>query len=245
MSLLAWMRLGVAAIWLCTAVGVLHPAYRAIGAAWLGRLGLPELLMYLACAGELLLGLRLLRPWEDDRLAGLQVAGIAGFTAVLAWADPWLLVHPFGMLSKNLPIVGLILATRLVEREGWSRRATWTLRAGMAVVWITEGLFPKVFFQQEMEREVVRRSGLVPMDAGDFLVGLGLAQALSGLAALLLPPRAAALLVFGQGLALILLPSLVSWQDPALWVHPFGPMTKNLPILAGSWVLAWRLWRSP
>jgi DoxX-like family len=32
----------------------------------------------------------------------------------------------------------------------------------------------------------------------------------------------------------VVLPLLVSWQHPLLWFHPFGPMTKNLPILFGT-----------
>ena len=241
---LPWMRGAVAAVWFLTGVLVLHPTYRQIGTAWLSRLSAPSWLMFATCAAEVILAVRLIaRPWTDS-LVALQVGAIASFTVILAWMEPTLLVHPFGMLSKNLPMVGLILATRLVETEGWSGRALWTLRAGMAVVWLTEGLGPKVFFQQPLELAVVANSGLVPGDPSAFLLGLGLAQAASGVAALLLPPRAAAGLLVGQALAVILLPALVSWQDPLLWVHPFGPMTKNIPICVGSLVAAWQLSRS-
>lgn len=243
-SALPWMRAGVAAVWLATGLLVLHPHYREVGASWLARLGLPAWPMVAACVAEVALGLRLLlRPWNAWLTYG-QMAAVTFFTAVLAFADPWLLVHPFGVLSKNLPLLGLVAAIRLVETEGWTPRALWTLRAGMAVVWLTEGLLPKVFFQQGMEIAVVANSGLVPGDPAAFLMGLGFAQAASGVAALLLPARAAAVLLVGQALAVVILPALVSWQDPLLWVHPFGPMTKNVPIFAGSLVAAWRLSRS-
>lgn len=239
------MRFGVAGIWLATGLLVAHPFYREVGELWLGRLGLGAWPMYLTCVAEVGLGIRLLlRPWNDT-LAWLQIGAMAVFTALLAFADPWLLVHPYGVLTKNLPIVGLILAVRAVETEGWTPRALWTLRLGMAVVWLTEGIFPKVLFQQPLELAVVANSGLVPGDPGDFLAGLGVAQALSGVLALVLPRRAAAVLLVGQALAVVLLPALVSWQDPLLWVHPFGPMTKNLAVCVGSFVAARRCWSSP
>jgi hypothetical protein len=30
---------------------------------------------------------------------------------------------------------------------------------------------------------------------------------------------------------------LVALHEPMLWVHPFGPLTKNVPILAGTWLV--------
>jgi len=237
------MRAGVATLWLSTGLLVVTPYYREVGHEWLSRLGLGDWAMYICCVGEVLLGVRLLFPWGRP-WAIAQGAVVLAFSVVLGTLDPLLLVHPYGMVSKNLPFLGLVAAVALVQAEGWTPRALWTLRAGMAVVWFTEGLLPKVVFQQPMELAVVANSGLVPVDPGTFLMGLGLAQAGSGAAALLLRGRPAATLLLLQGLAVILLPALVSWQDPALWLHPFGPMTKNIPILVGTWTAAWQLWRT-
>jgi len=231
---LAWLKAGAASIWLTTALGVLHPYYREVGHAWLFRLGLPDALMWLACAGELVLGALVLALPPKTWLLAVQVGGVAFFTTVLAALDPRLLVHPFGMLTKNGPFVALVVATWLAAREGWTPRAWWTLRVGMALIWVTEGLFPKVFFQQPLELDVVARSGLVPMSPSGFLMLLGLAQAASGVLALVLRGRWLVALLAAQVAALVLLPALVSWQDPTLWFHPFGPMTKNLPLLAGT-----------
>jgi hypothetical protein len=162
---------------------------------------------------------------------------VVGFTVILAALEPMLLVHPFGVLSKNYPLLAMLGTCWLVSREGWSSRATWLLRCGMALVWVTEGVFPKVLFQQPMEVAVVANSGLVPMRPDVFLALLGVAQALSGVLALVLRGRWLAWLLGAHLFALVVLPALVSWQDPLLWVHPFGPMTKNLPIIAGTWVV--------
>jgi hypothetical protein len=110
----------------------------------------------------------------------------------------------------------------------------------MACVWLTEGLFPKLLFQQPLELAVVAGSGLVPMDPSRFLVLLGAAQILSGVAALVLRGRPLRWLLGAQVAALVVLPLLVSWQAPSLWFHPYGPLTKNLPIIAGTLVALWR-----
>ncbi len=236
------MARSVALVWLVTAVGILDPRYRAVGADYLGRLGLADWWMPAACAGELVLGLRIWLGPPTVFLAGLQVSAIAFFTAVLAWVDPMLLVHPFGVLTKNLPLVVLLLVHRRVMAGGWDEVAIRGLRAGMAVIWLTEGIFPKILFQQPWEVEVVRRSGLVPIDPAAFLVLLGLAQAASGVLALSGSERVVRGVLVVQALALVVLPLLVASQDPFLWLHPFGPLTKNVPILAGTVILACRPW---
>ncbi|MBI3725322.1 hypothetical protein HY251_15425 [bacterium] len=236
----ALARWGIASIWLLTGALVVHPFYRRVGLEFLGRLGLPGWLMLVACAGEIVLGLRVGLGKASTVLCALQVAGIAFFTAVLACEQPALLVHRFGVLTKNVPIVALVLVSWLIEREGWSARARWILRSGMAAIWITEGLFPKILFQGQDELATVVASGLVPGDPSRFLVFMGACQVASGIAALVLDGRALRMLLLCQAAALVFLPLLVSWQDPLLWVHPFGPMTKNLPILAGTILAARR-----
>lgn len=232
------LRASVAFVWLATGIAVLHPAYRVVGEAYLARLHLGPWAMWAACAAEVVLGIVVLlvppRPW----LTGLQVGAIAFFTVTLAVLDPWLLVHPFGVLTKNLPMLAVIAALQMEARDVAPRLTGWVLRAGAAVIWITEGLFPKILFQQESERQVVAHSGLVPIDPSVFLLGMGAAQVLAGIAVLTLPERPRRILLYALAAALVILPALVSWQDPTLWVHPFGPMTKNVPILAATLVLA-------
>lgn len=230
------LRAGIASIWLLTGLLVVHPHYRAVGESYLAPLGLPSWLMWLTCAFEVALGLRVLLGPMSRWLAALQVGMVLTFTAILAASEPMLLVHPMGILSKNLPLLALVVAAALVDREGWTPRATWLVRAGVAVIWVTEGLFPKILFQQQLELEIVARSGLVPLAPSLFLVGMGLAQVASGVAALALRGRARQLVLGCQALALLALPVLVSVDDLLLWVHPFGPLTKNLPILAGTLV---------
>lgn len=227
-------------MWIATAVLVVSPYYRQVGGQYLDRLGLPHWLMFATCAFELGLGLRVGLGRPTALLAALQIAMVGTFSVILAVLEPGLLVHPYGVLTKNLPLVGALGVATYSWRAGMDVRATWALRIAMALPWITEGLLPKVLFQQASELEVVRASGLVPMDPALFLRGLGVAQILSGLAALALRgvPRRALLLA--QAAALLALPVLVSWHDASVWVHPFAPLLKNAPILVGTLVLARR-----
>ncbi len=65
------------------------------------------------------------------------------------------------------------------------------------------------------------------------LAGAGV-DALLGLAMALRPgPRA-----YGAALAVMVLMTLVATVLlPALWLHPLGPLTKNIPLAAGLWLL--------
>jgi hypothetical protein len=239
------LRVGVAFVWLATGVLVLHPAYRAIGAEWLGRVNAPTWLMPLTCVFEVALAARVALGPMSSWLAALQIGMIATFTVILAVADPMLLVSPFGMLTKNIPIVACVAAAWLVEREGWTARALWTLRAGVAAIWLTEGLFPKMLFQQPVELAIAARC--FPFASPSLVLHcIGAAQIAGGLLALALPMRGRAgrllgALLAAQAASLVVLALVMTWLDPLSWVHPFGPLTKNMPIFVGTLVARRRL----
>jgi hypothetical protein len=232
------LRWSVACVWLLTGVMVLHPAYRAVGHAYLAHLGLPDWVMVATCVFEVALGLRVALGPASTGVTALQVAMVVTFTAILGCLDPWLLVNPFGVLTKNLPLLAVLGTAWLVERRGWDRTAAWLLRFGIASIWLTEGLFPKILFQQHAELDMVARCGrLVPLPGPTFLVILGIAEAVSGVLVLVLRGRPLRCLLGLQLLALVVLPLLAGGFDPSLWVHPFMPLVKNVPIIAGTLVL--------
>src|SRR5437763_10067578 len=103
------LRGGIAFIWLFTGLAVLHPFYRAVGGQYLARLGLPDGLMYAACAAEVVLGLFVLVVPPRLWMTALQLAMITAFTLILAVTEPGLLVNPFGVVSKNVTLAGLIV----------------------------------------------------------------------------------------------------------------------------------------
>jgi hypothetical protein len=234
---LFWMRFGVASLWLLTGILVLHPFYREVGRAYLALLGIPDLVMYLLCAFEVGLGVWILARGVSLRLAWLQTVTVVGFTVVLVASDPKIWVHPFGVLSKNIPFLALVWSAWMLESGGDLSKMRWVLLGGIAFIWLHEGIVPKILFQQAYEREVVARTGLVPMDPSRFLYWLGGAQAFSGVLLLALRGNTLRIVLSAQLIALLALPILVSLWEPDLWFHPFGPMTKNVPIVVATWIL--------
>src|SRR5438132_939039 len=102
------IRFSIAFVWLFTGLAVFHPYYREVGRHQLDSLGLPEWMMYAACALEVVLGLRVLLGPPRLWLTAGQLVLMAGFTVILGVTEPALLVHPFGVLSKNVPLATLI-----------------------------------------------------------------------------------------------------------------------------------------
>jgi hypothetical protein len=239
-----WLRASVAAVWLITGASVVHPFYWSVGAGYLGKIGLPVGLMPATCVAEIILGIWVLVGPATGLLTTLQAGMVLTFTAILAVAEPMLLVSPFGVLSKNLPLLAALAAAWELEVRGWTPRARRALRLGVAFIWLSEGLLPKIFFQQTIELSIAERTGLSLVSASALLVAIGLGQALSGAASLVLRGRPLVALWGAQAAALLLLPLWVGYLEPWLWVHPFGPFSKNLPILASTLVLMREEWRS-
>ncbi len=231
------LRAAAAFVWLATGLGVLHPAYRAEGLPHLDALGLSPWVMFVTCAGEVVLGLRVLLGPASGWVTALQTGLIATFTVILGVEDPRLLVHPFGVLSKNVPLVAVIVAAWLLEREGWTPRASWLLRGGLAFIWVWEGLIANFLFQDEALLEVVRAAPLPAGDVGLLLTVGGIGEALGGVAILVLRGRLLWWLLALQAVGLLVICVLVTNYDPMQWLGPFGPLTKNIPLLAATLVL--------
>lgn len=231
------LRASVAFVWLATGLGVLHPFYREVGTRYLQPLGLPDATMVVACVAEVLLGLCVLllpaRPW----LAAVQVAPIAGFTLILGIEEPRLLVDPFGVLSKNVSLVAFIVAAWLLQREGWTPRSDWILRAGLGFLWVWEGLLANTIAQSETLREVIQAGPIPLANAGPLLAAAGIGEALGGLGLLFLRGRPLRILLILQTLGLLGICALVTNYQAALWFHPFGPLTKNVPLIVATVVL--------
>jgi hypothetical protein len=123
---LAWgapaLRLAMAALWLITAYVSWFGWPHADSLAWLGACGVPPAWRDTALLGASLFdaaigALLLLRPrrW----LWPLQGALVLGYTGIMSVCLPGFWLHPFGPLSKNLPLLALMLVMwRLSEKKG-------------------------------------------------------------------------------------------------------------------------------
>ena len=130
---LQWMlpllRWSVALVWIWTFVVSIGLYPRGQSLALLARVGASglwaELLLDGAALFDLALGIGTLAlppEWRSRVLWPLQLALIAFYTAAITWAMPEFWLHPFGPLSKNLPMCAAIALLWAMEPS--TRRGT-------------------------------------------------------------------------------------------------------------------------
>ncbi|HET9864846.1 MAG TPA: SDR family oxidoreductase [Steroidobacteraceae bacterium] len=139
-----------------------------------------------------------------------------------------------------LPVPGFVNST---DRPRAHREAvlTWTLpllRLTVAFMWLIAGIVSLVPGSFEHGLALLRDIG-IPASLAP--VVLGCASGLDiALGLLTLAPRRLPLLWVAQILVVLGYTSIISVFLPALWLEPFGPVAKNVPILA-LLVLLWQL----
>lgn len=107
------------------------------------------------------------------------------------------------------------------------------LRASLVAVWLFTAVASIVELNGQ-SREVLAAAGITspPWLVQLLIVGGAAADLLVGLALWLRPGRAS----YAAALALMLAMTLVATVlQPTLWLHPLGPLLKNLPIAALLW----------
>jgi len=119
--LLPILRISIALVWIVTAFvsAFVYPV--AASLELLARSGIPPalqpLMLYGASAFDLLLGLGILFV-KRRRWLWLAQLGLIGFyTVVIAFKLPEFLVHPYGPLTKNLPMLAAIWLLYQLEDE--------------------------------------------------------------------------------------------------------------------------------
>jgi uncharacterized protein YbjT (DUF2867 family) len=119
--LLPILRWSIALVWIITAIvsfGLYPPA---ASYELLARTGIPEalrpLMLYGAAAFDLLLGLGILFLKRRRWLWLAQLALIGFYTVVIAFKLPEFLLHPYGPLTKNLPMLAAIWLLYQLEEK--------------------------------------------------------------------------------------------------------------------------------
>ncbi|HEY1149552.1 MAG TPA: DoxX-like family protein, partial [Pseudoduganella sp.] len=119
--LLPILRISIALVWIITAIvsAFVYPV--ADSYELLARTGIPEalrpLMLYGASAFDMALGLDILLL-KRRRWLWLAQLGLIGFyTVVIAFRLPEFLVHPYGPLTKNLPMLAAIWLLYQLEDE--------------------------------------------------------------------------------------------------------------------------------
>lgn len=109
------------------------------------------------------------------------------------------------------------------------------LRLSIALVWILTGVVSLGLYPVEESYALLARTGITGWLAPLMLYGAALLDLCFGIATLALKRRrwlwAAQLAVIGFYTVII------TFRLPEFWLHPYGPLSKNLPMLAAIWLL--------
>jgi uncharacterized protein YbjT (DUF2867 family) len=103
------------------------------------------------------------------------------------------------------------------------------LRWSIAFVWLYTGIISLFFVPTEISYGMLAKTGIDATWAPLFLYGASLIDLSLGIAVLLrLYPRQIGCL---QILLMILYTLIITFSQPEHWLHPFGPVSKNVPMV--------------
>ncbi len=123
-------------------------------------------------------------------------------------------------------------ATRISGQLGWLLPL---LRYSIAVVWIVTGLVSLGLFPAASSYELLSRVGVPGALQPVFLYGAAGMDLVFGI--LTLRAHRARYVWLAQMLVIVGYTVIISVRMPEFWLHPFGPLLKNLPMLAAISVL--------
>lgn len=119
----------------------------------------------------------------------------------------------------------------------WARLA-WlapVLRVAIAAVWLTAGVVSAGIYPVDESLELLARVGLHGTLASLALYGAAALDFAIGLATLFMKRRR--WLWAAQGVLILAYTAIITVALPEQWLHPFGAVVKNLPMLAGILLL--------
>ena len=123
-------------------------------------------------------------------------------------------------------------AVRLAARLSWLGTL---LRISIALVWLVSGVVSLWLYPVHESQALLARAGIPDSWAVAALYcGAGL-DLLLGIATLL-PFRRRWLWVL-QAMTIVAYTAFISFRLPEFWLHPFGPVLKNIPLLVAIWIM--------
>jgi len=134
--------------------------------------------------------------------------------------------------------VSQFIARNEARPESILARLAWLaplLRASIALVWIVTGVLSVGIYPVAESYLLLAQVGVTGLLATTMLYGAGILDLGLGVATLALRRRRwlwrlQAAIILGYTL-------IITWKLPEFWLHPYGPILKNLPLLAAIWLL--------
>lgn len=111
-------------------------------------------------------------------------------------------------------------------------RACTGMRLSLALLWIVTALLSFGLYPREMSYELLAWTGIAPRWQPWILDAAAGLDLLLGIATLVLPQRSRHALWLLQLGLMAAYTAIITWKLPGFWLHPFGPVLKNLPLAA-------------
>jgi uncharacterized protein YbjT (DUF2867 family) len=124
------------------------------------------------------------------------------------------------------------------DSERVSAQTRWLLpllRYSIAAVWIVTAIVSMGLFPVQSSYDLLARAGVPRALAPAMLYGAAFMDLAFGFATLLIHRRRFVWLA--QAAAILLYTIIISAKMPEFWLHPFGPLLKNLPMLTAILLL--------
>jgi uncharacterized protein YbjT (DUF2867 family)/uncharacterized membrane protein YphA (DoxX/SURF4 family) len=151
--------------------------------------------------------------------------------------------HHFGFIPRSLTTA--LRAEPARQPELWHAGIFFLrplLRIALALVWLSAGLVSAFFYPMEESYTLLSMVGLKGHTATAALFSAAALDVLLGLATL--SGRWLRLALIGQLISMLLYSLIISLFLPHYWLHPFGPVVKNLPVAVATLILM-SLYRRP
>ncbi len=123
----------------------------------------------------------------------------------------------------------------MISLEARARAVRIACRLSLGLVWLYEGLVPKVLFVRPDQIELVERSGLYFGAPQTFLQLLGIAQAAFALWLLAGYAERLAVMIATVGMGILIV--LVAGNNPAMLTDPYGALIKDLCLMACAYAV--------
>ncbi|HUP30501.1 MAG TPA: DoxX-like family protein, partial [Usitatibacter sp.] len=158
---------------------------------------------------------------DSDTLAMLERGNVAPVASTVA-----LLGH------APRPVARFIAAPMrvAVRRDAALEWLLPLLRVSIAVVWLTAGIVSVGPYPVDESLALLARTGITGALAPAALFGAAALDFVLGVATLALPRRR--LLWMVQIAVIVVYTAIITVALPEQWLHPYGPVVKNLPMLA-------------
>lgn len=168
---------------------------------------------------------RMLRDWPSSLLTPESLDMLARGNTADAGAITALLGRPSRAPRNFIPRA----CAAALRREA---RLMWVLpllRVSVALVWLVSGIVSLGIYPVDQSYALLARASIAGVWAPIALYGAALLDLVFGVATLAASGRRLWELQIGVILAYS---AIITWALPDFWLHPFGPIVKNVPILA-------------